>query len=282
PQITHLHFPYPVAELSQLVAGRGRPYVFSYHSDIIRPRQQLFLRFYRPVLWRVLREARRVLVASPSYLRTSPFLQVVASKCVIVPYGIDPLPFVQASPGYARGKRPRLFFHGRHRYYKGVDVLLRAMTQINADLWIGGDGEMRGEWAELAAELGLQDRVRFLGDIPRHELPGVYASVNIFVLPSTLRAEAFGIVLPEAMAAGLPCVTTELGTGTSFVVQDGLTGLVVPPGDPDVLARALRRLLEDPELRVRMGAEGRARVIAEFTVEKMAQGVEAVYGRALR
>jgi glycosyltransferase involved in cell wall biosynthesis len=280
PEITHLHFPYPVAELSQLVAGRGRPYVISYHSDIIRPRQQLFLRFYRPLLWRVLRGARRILVASPSYSKTSPFLQVVADKCVRVPYGIDPLPFLKASPRYAKGGRARIFFHGRHRYYKGVEVLLQAMTQVEADLWIGGDGEMRGEWAALAAELGLKDKVRFFGDIARRELPGMYASVDLFVLPSTLRAEAFGIVLLEAMAAGLPCVTTELGTGTSFIVQDGLTGLVVPPGEPSALAEAMRRLLDDPDLRARMGAKGRARVMGEFTVERMAERVAAVYQQA--
>lgn len=277
PQVTHLHFPYPVAELSQLVAGRGRPYVIAYHSDIIRPRQQFFLRFYRPMLWRVLRGARRILVGSPSYLRTSPFLQAVANKCVIVPFGIDPHPFFDASPRYGKGDRSRLFFHGRHRYYKGVEILLQAMTQIEADLWIGGDGEMRGKWMGLVAELGLADRVRFFGDIPRHELPGVYASVDLFVLPSMLRAEAFGVVLLEAMAAGLPCVTTELGTGTSFIVQDGLTGLVVPPGEPNALAGAIRRLLEDPDLRVRMGAAGRERVVEEFTVEKMLKRVEVVY-----
>lgn len=277
PQVTHLHFPYPVAELSQLVAGRGQPYVISYHSDIIRPRQQVFLRFYRPLLRRVLRGARRILVASPSYSKTSPFLQSVADKCVIVPYGIDPLPFLEASPRYAKGDRPRIFFHGRHRYYKGVEVLLQAMTQIAADLWIGGDGEMRSEWVELTVELGLEDKVRFFGDIPRYELPGVYASVDLFVLPSTLRAEAFGIVLLEAMAAGLPCVTTELGTGTSFIVQDGLTGLVVPPGEPNALAGAIRRLLEDPDLRVRMGAAGQERVMGEFTIEEMLERVKAVY-----
>ncbi|MEJ2267192.1 MAG: glycosyltransferase [Anaerolineales bacterium] len=280
PQITHLHFPYPVAELSQLVAGRGHPYVITYHSDVIRPAQQIFLRFYRPILWRVLRGARRILVGSPSYLKTSPFLAAVANRCVIVPFGIDPRPFVEASPRYPEGNRPRLFFLGRHRYYKGIEILLQAMTQIEADLWIGGDGEMRGKWMALTADLGLADRVRFFGDIPKSEVPGLYASVDLFVLPSTLRAEAFGAVLLEAMAAGLPCVTTELGTGTSFIVQDGMTGLVVPPREPNALAGAMRRLLEDPDLRARMGAAGQARVMAEFTVEKMAERVETVYQQA--
>jgi glycosyltransferase involved in cell wall biosynthesis len=281
PQVTHLHFPYPVAELSQLLAGRGDPYVVTYHSDVIRPAQQIFLRFYRPLLWRVLRGARRILVGSPGYLKTSPFLEAVANKCVIVPFGIDPHPFLEASPRYTKGNRPRLFFLGRHRYYKGVEILLQAMTQIEADLWIGGDGEMRGKWMALATILGLADRVRFFGDIPKSELPGVYASVDVFVLPSTLRAEAFGAVLLEAMASGLPCVTTELGTGTSFIVQDGLTGLVVPPGEPAALAHAIRRLLGDPDLRSRMGAEGQERVMGEFTVGKMVERVQAVYQQAL-
>lgn len=282
PDITHLHFPYPVVEMSQLIAGRNRPYVISYHSDIVRPGQQFFLSLYRPFLWRILKGARCIIVDSHRYLKISPYLQTMQDKCVVVPIGIDPEPFLDASPLCKNDGRPRIFFLGRHRYYKGVEILLQAMKQIDACLWIGGDGEMRRKWTRQAEGLGLDGRVNFSGDIPKDDLPGLYASMDIFVLPSTLRAEGFGIVLLEAMAAGLPCITTELGTGTSFIVQNELTGLVVPPQEPDALADALQRLIKDPELRIRMGANGQKRVLRKFTAKRMVGQVESVYRSALQ
>ena len=104
-------------------------------------------------------------------------------------------------------------------------------------LLVGGDGPLRWEWEQLSHSLGLQEKIEFVGDLSEADLPKFYASGDLFVLPANSRAEAFGKVLQEAMAAGLPCITTELGTGTSFVVQDGGTGLVVPPKQPEALGR---------------------------------------------
>lgn len=277
PDVTHLHFPYPIGEIGQWLAGRGRPYVITYHSDVINPRQQWILRLYRPLLQRVLCRAERILATSPQYIRTSPFLQPLAAKCSVVPLGIVPTPFLAAVPQPTDLPRPRLLFVGRHRYYKGLDVLLRAMQQIPASLLVVGDGPMRPAWEMLSRSLGLTARVRFLGEVDEAALPGWYAAADVFVLPATLRAEAFGTVLLEAMAAGLPCVTTELGTGTSFVVQHEHTGLVVPPGDPEALAQAVRRLLADETLRHRLGQAGRERVLTHFTVDRMVDRLLHVY-----
>jgi len=280
PDLTHLHFPYPVGEISQFISGR-RPYVITYHSDVVRASQQAVLRLYRPLMTRILRSAARILPTSQNYIASSPYLQSLAGHCTVVPLGIDPAPFIAAGPKNRESGRPILLFVGRHRYYKGVDHLLRAMPSLDADLWIGGSGPQRAEWEALADSLSLRDpgqeKVRFLGDVPDADLPGLYGSADIFVLPANARAEAFGTVLLEAMAAGLPCVTTELGTGTSYVVQDGQTGLVVPPRDPQALAGALGRLLADPALRRQMGQAGRERVLAEFTLEIMARRIERVY-----
>jgi rhamnosyl/mannosyltransferase len=162
-----------------------------------------------------------------------------------------------------------------------VDTLIQALPHISARLLIGGDGPMRDRWAEAVAALGLRERVRFLGRVPDEDLPRLYAAADLFVLPANARAEAFGKVLLEAMAAGLACVTTEVGTGTSFVVQHEKTGLVVPPQDPAALAQAINRLLADDTLRRRMGAAGRARVRAEFLPQLMVARVQAVYAQAL-
>ncbi|RMG93275.1 MAG: glycosyltransferase [Chloroflexi bacterium] len=279
PDVTHLHFPYPVGEVGQLVGGYGRSYVITYHSDVVR--QQGLLRLYRPLLRRVLRGAARILATSQSYVESSPWLRPLSHKCTIVPLAIDPAPYLKARPVYPK-KAPTLLFVGRHRYYKGVDNLIQAMTQLpEAQLLIGGDGPMRPVWEALTREHQLDDRVHFLGNVSSADLPGLYASADVFVLPANARAEAFGTVLLEAMAAGLPCVTTEVGTGTSFVVQDGITGFVVPPQQPALLADALRRLLADATLRQRLGQAGRERVLAEFTLPKMVARVEAVYRQVL-
>ncbi|MCB8982260.1 MAG: glycosyltransferase [Ardenticatenaceae bacterium] len=278
--IVHLQFPYPLGELSQWLVGGKRPFLISYQSDVVK--QQAILRLYDPLLRRILRRASRILASSPNYIDSSPYLRPLADHCTIVPLGIDPQPFLQVAPlTLPPSDLPTLLFVGRHRYYKGVDTLIRAMPDIAARLLIAGDGPMRPAWEALAAELDLGERVTFLGDIGDVDLPRLYAAADVFVLPSNVRAEAFGLVLLEAMASGLPCVTTEVGTGTSFVVQDGQTGLVVPPQDEGALATAVSHLLQHPDLRRQMGQNGRARLLAEFTTPKMVARVEAVYRQLL-
>ena len=277
PQVVHLHFPSPVGEFSQWAAGREAPFIITYHSDIINPKQQGILRFYRPLLRRILDQAGRIVVSSRNYLNSSPVLAPLESRCEVVPLGIDPRPFEEARPVYPKGKRRVILFVGRHRYYKGVDILVKSMHRIDAELWVAGDGPLRADWEKQSNEQGLVDRVRFFGEVPADRLPGLYASADLFVLPSTLRAEAYGVVLLEAMASGLPCVTTELGTGTSYLVQDGLTGLIAPPGDPEALAQALNTLIADPDLSQRMGKAGRERVRSEFRLDQMVNHLDSIY-----
>lgn len=279
PDITHLHFPYPIGEISQWIAGAGRPFVITYHSDIVR--QQRLLRFYQPLLLQILQRAAFILATSERYITSSHVLRQMRSKCMVVPLSVDPALFQGAQPIVSPGSVPTLLFVGRHRYYKGLDDLIRVMPDLNARLLVGGDGPLRASWEALCVELGVDEKVHFLGDVSDADLPRLYASADIFVLPANERAEAFGKVLLEAMAAGLPCITTELGTGTSFVVQDGETGLVVPPRQPEALRETTKRLLEDVVLRRSMGEAGRRRVLNEFTVDKMVARVDAVYQAAL-
>lgn len=105
----------------------------------------------------------------------------------------------------------------------------------------------------------------------------MYHAADVFVLPSHLRAEAFGIVQLEAQAAGLPIVCTELGTGTSYITQHGETGFVVPPANPAALAQALNVLLANPELARHMGAAGRRRAMQEFSHQRLVERMEQVY-----
>lgn len=279
PDIVHIHSPYPVGEVANWLWGRARATVITHHSDVVR--QKLILRFYGPVLRRVLRSADAIIVTSPRYLETSPWLRPVRERCVLVPLGIDLSRFPERSEPPIHDP-PRILFVGKLRYYKGLDVLLRAMRSLpGVQLTIVGDGPMREPWERLAKDLELTSRVHFAGEVPDDELPACYAEADLFVLPSTVRAEAFGTVLLEAMAMALPVISTELGTGTSWVNQDGVTGRVVPPNDPDALAQAIRELLSDPERRRRMGKAARERVEAEFSLPLMVRRIEAIYERVL-
>jgi glycosyltransferase involved in cell wall biosynthesis len=285
--ITHAHLPYPPGELGHLLLGRSRALVLSYHSDIVR--QKMLGAFYSPFLRVLLRRANRISVASPAYIRTSPFLAPVADKCRVLPYGIDlsafeATPEVRQAAAELRARHapaPLLLYVGKLRHYKGLNVLIDAMQRIDAHLLVIGSGMLEEEWRGQASALGLDGRISFLGELSdADKLIALYAS-DLFVLPSTNRAEAFGIVLIEAMACGLPLISTELGTGTSFVNQHEQTGLVVPPADPEALAAAINRMLGDDELRKTMGAAALARVHAEFSQATMTARMTDLYQEAL-
>jgi glycosyltransferase involved in cell wall biosynthesis len=278
PDVVHIQSPYPLGEAANWLLGRARATVISYQSDVVR--QQRALRFYGPILRRVLRASDAIIASTPRYIETSPWLRPVREKCVVVPLGVDTTRFVPPAvrPTDQLTHPPLLLFVGRLRYYKGLDTLLQTLPAVpGVRLRVVGDGPMRDELERLAGGLNLRDRVTFVGDVPDEDLPGCYRAADLFVLPANARAEAFGTVLLEAMASGLPCITTEVGTGTSWVVQDGVTGLVVPPRDPQALAEALRSLVEDHGRRAAMGRAARVRVEAEFTTERMIARVQAVY-----
>ena len=285
PDVAHVHLPYPVGEMANWLLGRARRTVMTYHSDVVR--QRGWLRLYAPLLRRVLRAADCILVSSPQYLESSPFLAPVAAKCRLVPLGIEVERFLTADPvrvADLRGRlgRPLLLFVGRLRYYKGLQYLLPALLELpEAQLAVVGTGPMEATWKAQAAELGVAGRVHFVGEVDDADLGAYYHAADCFVLPACERSEAYGLVQVEAMAAGLPVVSTELGTGTSFVNLHGQTGLVVPPRDPHALAVALSTLLADPVRRSRLGTQGRERAQAEFSALTMVERVEAVYEEAL-
>jgi glycosyltransferase involved in cell wall biosynthesis len=290
PDVVHLHFPYPVGEVSQWLLRRGRATVLSYHSDIVR--QAGILRFYRPLLLRVLAAVDAILIGSPP-MRGSAYLAAHQAKLHLIPYGI-PLARFKTRPAAdelvrirqrylaqpastTTAELPLLLFVGRLRYYKGLDYLIRALPEISARLAVVGVGPMEAEWKALAETNGVSDRIAWLGEAPDADLPTLYHLADLFVLPASHSSEAFGLVQVEAMAAGVPVVCTELGTGTSYVNQDGVTGRVVPPRDPAALAAAISELLADPAKLAVMSAAARARVEAEFEQSVMVERVLATY-----
>jgi len=284
--IIHLHAPNPTGELSWLMAHPTCPMVVTYHSDIVR--QKAFLPLYGPFLHAVLRRARVIMPTSSQYVDRSEFLKPYRDKCLVVPLGVEMESFDDIERARSRALElrrlhgtPVVLFVGRFRAYKGIDVLIRSMRDVPATLVLVGDGPEEGRLRSLVGEVNAKARVVFTGPVDDAELLAWLAAADVGVLPSTLPSEALGMVLIEMLACGVPAVSTELGTGTSFVNRHGETGLVVPPSDPEALSAALNQLLADEPLRRRMGSQGRARARELFSRDSMMLGVSKAYERAM-
>jgi glycosyltransferase involved in cell wall biosynthesis len=281
--VTVLHEPNPMALLADFVTGRRGPLVVYFHSEVVRPRWKYRL-LYRPLLARVLDRASRIIVASPSMAATARQLAAHRDKCVVIPYGIDAAPLartpaVQARAAAIRGEAdlPLVLFVGRLVPYKGVDVLIRAMSGTPARLVVAGDGPLGLVLRRLASDTGVADRVSFRGTVTDEELVALYHACDLFVLPSVTRAEAFGMVQLEAMACGKPVVSTDLPSGVPWVNRHGESGLVVPPGDSEALRQTMTMLVDDDALRDRLGAGALRRAETEFTAARMADRTVALY-----
>lgn len=268
--IAHFHHPNPIGEVYADLLPRSVRVAVSYHADITR--QRYLGAAYRPILRRLLARADVLITSSDRLRDTSPLLAPHRERCHIVPYGVEPPP-----PRSVERSTDTFLFVGRWREYKGLLVLVRAVARApGTKARIVGDGPMRAELEAEITRLGLEDRVALLGDLDDDALDVEYRRAAALVLPSILRSEAFGIVLVEALHRGTPLVTTELGTGTSWVNQDGETGLVVAAGDDAALAEAMTRIASDADLRRRMG-EGANQRAALFTPERLLNGIMDAY-----
>jgi rhamnosyl/mannosyltransferase len=219
----------------------------------------------------------------------SSLLKAHASKCEILPYGVDLNYWRTLGAGElvsvieARQRYPRhIAAVGRLVSYKGFDILVRAMRDVDAHVTIAGIGPLLAELQHLAVELNVADRVSFTGRIERSEIRKLLHSSNVLALPSVSPAETFGLVQIEAMAAGLPIVNTRLPTTVPEVARHDQEGITVPPNDPQALAEAFNRLFVQPGLAQRLGTGARMRANAEFSETIFGTRMNAVYLRAIR
>lgn len=281
--VVHVHTPNPLAELASLALPSGKsgplPLVVSYHSDVIR--QKLLMPAYAPVLRSFLARANRIAVATPSHVQHSEPLSrpAIAAKCQVIPYGLDPSRFTRTPELATRAADLRerfgryILFVGRLVGYKGVEFLIEASRAFEATVVIAGDGPLRAELERRASGLEVQ----FLGTVDDETLAACFLGSDLLVLPSVTRAEAFGLAQLEAMAWGIPTVSTRLDSGASTVSVHDVTGLQVPPGDSDALGAAINSLLGNDDRRARMGRAAKERFLLEFTRDKMIRSYRALY-----
>lgn len=278
--LLHLHHPNPLGDAT--VLGDARPLVITHHSDIVR--QRALRLAYGPLLQKVHRQAKVIVSGSEQLLRTSSDLKGFESKTRVIPYGIDASRFAETPGVRARAReirarwegKPIVLAVGRLVGYKGFDVLIDAARGLDATVVIVGEGPEEQRLRELAGP-----HVSFAGRLNEEELVAHYHACDIFCLSSVTIAEAFGIVLLEAMACGKPLITTALPTGVSAVNREGVTGLVVPPGDVGALREALSALLQDAPRRKALGEAARQVQAAEYTAELMGQRYAKLYEEIL-
>ena len=282
--LIHYHFPWPFMDVVHFATRARKPTVVTYHSDIIRQKQ--LLKLYRPLQARFLASANRIVATSPNYLATSGVLEHYADKVSVIPIGLDratyPAPTDERLAHWKSRLGAKFFlFVGAIRYYKGLHILMEAAKGVPYPIAIVGAGPIEKELKTQVDRLGLTN-VHFLGLLPDADKVALLTLCHGVVFPSHLRSEAFGISLLEGAMYGKPLISSEIGTGTTYINIAGETGLVVPPSNPDALRDAMRTLWEQPELAAQMGRRAEERYWRHFTADRMVRSYVGLYGELLQ
>jgi glycosyltransferase involved in cell wall biosynthesis len=274
--VVHMHAPNMIAALCCLLMSKRPRLLVHWHSDVIN--KGLLGLLARPLELALLRRADRIVATSQVYADASQTLQLFKEKIQVVPIGIDAQTNVNctgdgdaALPAELAERikdRQVVLAVGRLVPYKGFNVLIEAAKMLPDDsiVVIVGSGPLQEQLAKKIEAEGIGHRVYMAGRLGNGALHALFARARLYCLPSVYRAEAFGVVLLEAMAHGLPIVATEIpGSGVPWVNQQSVSGLNVPVENPGALADACNRILYSEELRRRLSEGARQRYLSEFT-----------------
>lgn len=287
--ILHLHPPNPWGDFLAIRNKKKLPTIMTWHSDIIR--QKRLMKMYAGVQQAALDACTLIFVPTPKHYESSTQLKTVdvEKKIRVVPFGIDfegydRTPIVDLPEHLVQriGSRRMVLTVGRHVSYKGYDVLVKAFRLVDPDsvLVFVGSGPLTESLKTAAQELGIGDRVIFLGRVDPVLLVNLIRRAAVFCLPSVTQAEAFGLATAEAMSMGCPAVVCELSNGVNYLNRPGETGLTVEVGNVGQLADAITTLVRDPALAQKMGAQARNWVRSEFSPFAMRTAALKAYGEA--
>ncbi|MGB9844829.1 glycosyltransferase family 4 protein [Methanothermobacter tenebrarum] len=270
------------------------PSVLTWHNDIYGTGLlRIMSTLYNYTLNKItLNIVDKIVTPSPYCYRESPILTRFKEKVVWVPPGVD-LEKYKKTPNIPIHEKygippdyKIILFVGvmdKSTTHKGVKTLIEAFKRLNFDktcLIMVGKGNMIPQYRKYCQKLNIANKVIFTGFIKEEILINLYRNSELLVLPSTTIQEGFGMVLIEANACGKPVIGSKIG-GIKYVIRDGETGLLVPPGDPNALANAMERLLEDERLAKKMGSKGRKMVQKNYTWDRVAKITEKVFERVV-
>ena len=281
--VIHYHFPWPFVDVMHVAARVKKPTVLTYHSDIVRQKKMLW--FYRPLMHYFLDSVDHIVATSPNYLATSEVLQAHQNKVSVIPIGINqdyyPVPSDEQKTYWRDRFGERFFlFVGVMRYYKGLHVLLEALQSTTLPVVLVGTGPLEAELKARANALHLTN-LHFVGQLPDSDKVALLQLCSCLVFPSHLRSEAFGVSLLEAAMFGKALISTEMGTGTSYINLNEKTGLVIPPNDPLALRAAMLFMWDNPAYCSSMGQQSLMRYRALFTGHQMVHAYEQLYRNAI-
>ncbi len=278
--IIHLHFPWPTVELLVLLFNVKKPIVLTFQCDIHNNR---FLRkIISPFIHAILQKSNVIIPSTDNLLKSTPILKGYKEKCCVISMWLDedrfkdlPLPSsvikrkIEQLGDYA-------LFIGVLRWYKGLDVLIDAANEISGNIVIVGKGPLLDALKNRIEKEKITN-VFIIGFQNDGDLKYLLKKCKFTILPSTSPAEAFGQVLLESCYFKKPMVTTELGTGTSFINLNNKTGYVVPPNHATLLAEAMNKLFTSTSICSRFGQNAYTRLQENFTYEKQAGKYIKIY-----
>lgn len=281
--IIQFHLPFPLGDLACLLSGYKGNVVVFWHSDVVK--QKKWMLFYRPIMELFLKRADLILVGAQGIANGSKYLRPYMGKCKVVPFAVEENMLKSGGEfleeyGYDRKHYAlRFLFVGRLVYYKGCSVLLEAIARMGEAgfLTIIGSGELEGSLQQRCHELGIDERVEFVGNVSDERMKRYYAEADVFVLPSIERSEAFALVQLEAMAYGVPVVNTNLPSGVPEVSIHMKSGLTVEPKDVNGLAKAMDWMVTHRDERIQMGMNARERVEKVYTQRLLTKNIMDTY-----
>ncbi len=278
--IIHLHYPFfGSAEIIWLLKKFNKTkakLIITYHMDVIGSGslKKIFQFHSKFLMPRILNSTDKIIVSSFDYAARSDIKNIFkkyTDKFAEIPFSVDlnrfyprPRPLSLLKKYSIKKNEKIILFVGgldQAHYFKGVNFLIKAFYKLtqkldNIRLIIVGDGDMKFEYEQAAFNFGLRDEVIFAGQADNDDLARFYNLSDIFVLPSIDKSEAFGIVLLEAMASGIPVIASNL-PGVRSVVENGINGFLAEPKDDEDLTEKMHRILKDNELKKNMGINGR-------------------------
>jgi rhamnosyl/mannosyltransferase len=279
--IIHYHFPWPLMDLAHLILRINKPTVVTYHSDIVK--QKTLLMLYKPLMKLFLNKVNIIIATSANYANSSTILQIYKDKVEIIPIGLNQdfysLPKYERLLYWKNKFKKRFFlFVGVLRYYKGLHIILEANIPQDIPIVIAGDGPLRLKLMLDAEKLGLKN-IHFIGQVSDEDKVALLTLSYAILFPSHLRSEAFGISLLEGAMYGKPMISCEIGTGTSFINENNITGIVIRPNNPEELKIAVNDLWKNPSKAQVMGNNARTHFNNNFTANIMAKKYYNVYNK---
>ena len=281
--LIHYHFPWPFMDILHFSKMLKKPSVVTYHSDIVRQKKLLLI--YKPLMNAFLKDVDRIVATSPNYLLTSETLNTFKNKTSVIPIGLDENNYKDSSLktlNFWKEKFGEKFFLfvGVLRYYKGLHNLISAAVGCDYQFVIVGSGPIEAELKEQVNKLGLTN-VHFLGFLSDDDKNALLTLSFAVLFPSNLRSEAFGVSLLEGAMYGKPMISSEIGTGTTFININYETGLVVSPDNSNALKAAINYLWENPDEAAAMGLAAKLRFREYFTADKMVNSYMNLYSNLL-